>query len=388
MRLFAPIDEATYVLATSANDPALVIDRKNGGSARVVLPAEFAALIGPAERRAKSIAVTGVVGLVTYPDDKALVVVTDIGSKGLASERGVTSVAGIVRTAFLPLKPMSNEGWDGQKIPSAEAEKADQALGVKQRQHLKEFLESGDFFLADANFDLTHTLQRRAKQRAASGEQPTPVATSIADAVTAAKSAPPSLDVADPRFVWNQFALEPLTAAGTGPWLTAIVQASIHTEQIRIPGGGVLTCSLISRRSCEHAGTRFKTRGLNDEAAAANRVESEQILHLQVGGEGGGSRSACSSFVQMRGSVPLFWEQRGKMVNPKPRVSRVTELTVPALRTHINMICDGYGPPLLLCARRRPIAARDCCARLLRAIAAQYYSAHRPSLSLLVEFAC
>ena len=65
--------------------------------------------------------------------------------------------------------------------------------------------------------------------------------------------------------------------AGEGVWLTPIMQAAIVTEQLRLPGGGVLTASLISRRSSEHAGTRFKTRGLNDAGAAANFVETEQV---------------------------------------------------------------------------------------------------------------
>ena len=60
------------------------------------------------------------------------------------------------------------------------------------------------------------------------------------------------------------------------------MQAAIHTERATLPDGSVLTVCLISRRSREHAVTRFKTRGLNDEGAAANCVETEQILHLQA----------------------------------------------------------------------------------------------------------
>ena len=62
----------------------------------------------------------------------------------------------------------------------------------------------------------------------------------------------------------------------------------------------MLTASLISRRSNEHAGTRFKTRGLNDAGAAANFVETEQVLHVQ------GNKGAVSSLVQVRspGTLP------------------------------------------------------------------------------------
>lgn len=336
LRLFAPSSDEAYIIAVSATEPALVISRKDSGTCRVVPPDELATLIGPSERRAKSIAISGLVGLVAYPDDKALVVVTETGAKTIATERGASGVSIIAKTAFLPLKSAAvSDGWS---VPTeaAEAEKADAALGLKQRHYLKEFLESGDFCLADERFDLTHTLQRRAERR-----RSPPRPNSLEEAIASAKAAPPSLEDADARFVWNLFALEPMAEAGRGPWLTAIVQAAIHTETMMVPGGGVLTASLISRRSCEHAGTRLKTRGLNDEGAAANFVESEQVLHLSArggGGSGGATASACSAFVQVRGSVPLFWEQRGKTVNPKPRVSRVTE--VRALRQATTRTLD------------------------------------------------
>ena len=58
------------------------------------------------------------------------------------------------------------------------------------------------------------------------------------------------------------------------------------------------------RLSSERAGTRFQVRGVNDAGHVANFVETEQVIFL--GDE-------VSSFVQIRGSVPLFWEQPGKL---------------------------------------------------------------------------
>ena len=59
---------------------------------------------------------------------------------------------------------------------------------------------------------------------------------------------------------------------------------------------------LISRRSCKRAGTRFYTRGIDDEGEVANYVETEQLIY---------AGPDVVSHVQVRGSVPLFWEQRG-----------------------------------------------------------------------------
>ena len=66
--------------------------------------------------------------------------------------------------------------------------------------------------------------------------------------------------------------------------------------------------------------TRFEVRGVNDDGHVANFVETEQLVRTgktnnwrkelnllnQVSLE-----ASCSSFVQIRGSVPLFWEQPG-----------------------------------------------------------------------------
>ena len=57
---------------------------------------------------------------------------------------------------------------------------------------------------------------------------------------------------------------------------------------------------MISRLSSERAGTRFSCRGVNDAGHVANFAETEQVIFLG---------DQLSSFVQIRGSVPLFWEQ-------------------------------------------------------------------------------
>lgn len=73
--------------------------------------------------------------------------------------------------------------------------------------------------------------------------------------------------------------------------------------------------SLISRRSRYRAGTRYFRRGIDNEGHVANYNETEQIL-LVEGSVGLGSSpnsesrySTKCSFVQIRGSVPLFWSE-------------------------------------------------------------------------------
>ncbi|KAH8740122.1 phosphatidylinositol phosphate phosphatase [Cryptosporidium ryanae] len=61
---------------------------------------------------------------------------------------------------------------------------------------------------------------------------------------------------------------------------------------------------LFSRRSWERGGTRFNARGIDDEANVANFVESELQVCIN-------NTDHWFSFVQIRGSIPLFWEQTG-----------------------------------------------------------------------------
>jgi hypothetical protein len=59
---------------------------------------------------------------------------------------------------------------------------------------------------------------------------------------------------------------------------------------------------MISRRSKEMSGTRFNSRGLDTHGHAANFVETEEILVCH---------NFVLSYVQLRGSLPVFWVQPG-----------------------------------------------------------------------------
>ncbi|ELQ76511.1 Putative phosphoinositide phosphatase [Trachipleistophora hominis] len=60
---------------------------------------------------------------------------------------------------------------------------------------------------------------------------------------------------------------------------------------------------LISRRSWKNVGARFIRRGLNREKEAANSIETEQYVILS------GDEEPTNSFLQLRGSIPLYWKQ-------------------------------------------------------------------------------
>lgn len=60
------------------------------------------------------------------------------------------------------------------------------------------------------------------------------------------------------------------------------------------------TLTLISRLSCRRAGTRFNSRGIDDDGHVANFVETETV----VWDPGSSGRSVGFSYCQIRGSIP------------------------------------------------------------------------------------
>ena len=97
------------------------------------------------------------------------------------------------------------------------------------------------------------------------------------------------------------------------------------------------TLTLISRLSCRRAGTRFNARGIDDDGHVANFVESETIFYHPS--------SLCFSYAQIRGSVPVFWEQATGLLPGQQRIqiTRSPEATQPAFDKHIESVGAKYG---------------------------------------------
>ena len=80
-------------------------------------------------------------------------------------------------------------------------------------------------------------------------------------------------------------------------------------------------------------------RGLDDEGHVANFVETEQIIEVD------GYRS---SFVQTRGSVPMFWSQRPNLkYKPDPIMSQQGNHFV-GFQTHFATQIYNYGKQVLV----------------------------------------
>nr|XP_033803831.1 synaptojanin-1 isoform X2 [Geotrypetes seraphini] len=145
----------------------------------------------------------------------------------------------------------------------------------------------------------------------------------------------------DNRFFWNQSLHLHLKHYGVNcdDWLLRLMCGGVEIRTIYAAHKQAKAC-LISRLSCERAGTRFNVRGTNDDGQAANFVETEQVIFLD---------DCVSSFIQIRGSVPLFWEQPGLQVGShRVRMSRGFEANAPAFDRHFCTLKRLYGKQVVV----------------------------------------
>ncbi|CAL8071529.1 unnamed protein product [Calicophoron daubneyi] len=163
------------------------------------------------------------------------------------------------------------------------------------------------------------------------------------------------------RFIWN-WRLIPLMfrsdfqwRSGTETptflpkpnWFVYLFHGSI--DQISLTACGMpIMVTLIGRRSRHFAGTRFLKRGINLTGDAANEVETEQIVHDTS--HAFLDKTRCSSYVQMRGSVPVFWSQEPSKVvvrRPPIEISR-EDPYFEASGLHFVNLFERYGSPIVI----------------------------------------
>ncbi|XP_076265256.1 phosphatidylinositide phosphatase spermathreecae isoform X1 [Rhynchophorus ferrugineus] len=154
----------------------------------------------------------------------------------------------------------------------------------------------------------------------------------------------------DDKFFWNKHMLGCLINSQNSlcdPWILPIIQGYIQIEDCKVDVGNFLddedkgkhyeifTLCILSRRSRFRAGTRYKRRGVDEDGEVANYVETEQIIMYQ---------SHEVSFLQVRGSVPVFWSQPGYKYRPPPRLDKGENENCVAFDKHFTKEIKKYGP--------------------------------------------
>ncbi|KAI1150603.1 SacI homology domain-containing protein [Nemania diffusa] len=283
----------------------------------------------------------GTLGLVSIDRDVFLCVITQ--ASRVATLRPGETVEKIVSVEFfclntaeydyvISLNPYENDSSDpslayGQNLGRREGEIE------YPYQELQKLLSNGSFYYS-TDFDLTNRLQDR------------PVDSDTFD-----------IDNFDEAFLWNSFMINPLVqfrsrlvahereALDASRILTSAIRGFCLTMTIpqaaaplRDSNSGLPSyLTVISRLSCKRAGTRFNSRGIDDDGHVANFVETETIYWSSSG--------VLFSYAQVRGSVPVFWEQSAGLIpgQQKIAITRSADGTQPAFNKHFDHLEQSYG---------------------------------------------
>ncbi|KAF2759416.1 hypothetical protein EJ05DRAFT_531518 [Pseudovirgaria hyperparasitica] len=295
-------------------------------------------------RQLNSLAVHGTLGLMSVEGDVFLCVVSGAGK--VARVREDESVLRIHSVEFHCLNrtdydrilsddinPYPTESLDDEVYDHGYGRGRGEALMEHPCVTLKKLLSSGTFYYS-ADFDLTRRVQERSTDTAAV-----------------------ALDSLDAGFLWNSYMIQPLVnfrsrlspkekiALDGSKLLTSAIRGFVST--IPVPAsssparntttGLPSTLTLISRLSCRRAGTRFNSRGIDDDGNVANFVETETVFCTPSG--------LCFSYTQIRGSVPIFWEQATGLLPNQQKISitRSQEATQPSFDRHFEHLEHTYG---------------------------------------------
>lgn len=153
-------------------------------------------------------------------------------------------------------------------------------------------------------------------------------------------------------FVWNQALLKPTMSGFENSirWFLPIIHGFMDQAKIDVYGRTIYI-TIIARRSQYFAGARFLKRGVNVDGRVANEVETEQIVadintsSFHDPRKGLFNSPRYTSYVQHRGSIPLFWSQDVTNMSPKPPISLDTpDPFFAAAALHFDDMFGRYGP--------------------------------------------
>lgn len=262
--------------------------------------------------------------------DKYIIVITKAQPMGRLRGHMVYKVAS---TEFLPMRERPLHDKD-----------EDTYLAL-----IKDMLRTGPMYFS-YSLDITNSFQRQSQS----------------------SSEIPMWKRADDRFFWNRFIQSDLIDFSLGenntngirygpqpaadPYILPVMFGMMRIIPARVKGTS-FSFALITRRSRHRAGTRYFSRGIDEQGHVSNYNETEQIVILNdsTGGLSGyapgqsmtngktGQDLQVYSFVQTRGSVPVFWAEVNNLkYTPKLQV-RGIETALEAARKHFTEQIRLYG---------------------------------------------
>lgn len=324
INLHASDSHYAFLSPSNPTTPTLVVERPSGD-----LRLTDGKLTG--SKRVSSI--SGILGMIRLRLDKYLVVITKSVPAGKL--KGST-IYKIVSIDFFPLHERQLHDHDEDKYLNL----------------LRSTLKSAPMYFS-YNLDLTSSFQRQARSDASE----------------------PLWQRADDRFFWNRFLCSDFIEfrAGYGssagyklpmgpqpgidPYILPIISGTLSITKTSIKNNP-LTFGLLTRKSRHRVGTRYFSRGMDEAGHVANFNETEQIMILNdsesgpVGSSGYANGTAAQnsgrdvqilSYVQTRGSVPVYWSEINTLkYTPKLEV-RGIDSALNAAKAHFDEQINIYG---------------------------------------------
>jgi hypothetical protein len=285
-----------------ANDKSgLQIDRRSGAIS-VLSNAEE--IQGAAKKT-----VYGILGVVTLLRGRYLIVISQRESVGKILDNDVYK---ITRLQLLPYNEKT-------ELDAKQEEDEQKYLAMMQT------VASLPWMYYSPTLDLTNSFQRQAAE-------------------TYDKNAP-MWKRTDKRFFWNSYLVEELTSSSENldQWIIPVIMGFVGVSKCTIRTTAFYF-GLVSRRNVNRAGTRYNKRGVDQNGNVANNVETEQLFF-----KSNESNSTLYTYVQTRGSIPLFWSQKVDInYAPKPRLTNF-EAAKAAFKKHIDAQQELYGPNVIVC---------------------------------------
>lgn len=207
------------------------------------------------------------------------------------------------------------------------------------------YLDLGKTFYFSYTYDITNTLQENLTRLRSRDK-------SAKDGESSSYDERFSLNE---RFVWNSLLLLPVseTDIATYEWFQPIIHGFIDQASISIYGRK-LFITIIARRSHHFAGARFLKRGVNHKGDVANEVETEQIVNDMITSSfhdpkfGQYANPRFTSFVQHRGSIPLYWTQDLNRL-PKPPIEiNLSDPFYQSSALHFDNLIQRYNFPIII----------------------------------------
>ncbi|KZV70310.1 hypothetical protein PENSPDRAFT_651589 [Peniophora sp. CONT] len=307
--------EDTYIFVPS--EPTglrhLVVHRNSGdislGDPNVRVPVT-------AKRYPKQI--YGILGTISLTLAEYIVVITERELKGKLLGHAIWRAT---KFDLLPIEPNASVSHPAHPVEAH--------LLALVKTHLKDGI-----FLYSYTFDVTRRLQAQwvARER---------------------DEGKASWEVVDDRFFWNKFLQSRFMDISMtnpqndlSPFILPVINGSFDIRTTNINGRNITLC-LISRRSRFRAGTRYFRRGADASGHVANFNETEQIALVSSPGIAEDVQTTLS-FVQIRGSVPVFWAEVNTLRYKPDLVVMDVPGATEAARRHLAEQVALYGDTSLV----------------------------------------